>query len=66
MEGPRIEGNFGYVGTGLTSEATSCPPTRDESRGIGTDYKGHHLRYRGTPEVRWVLRSVYSSGPRNP
>ena len=43
------EGNFGYVGTSLTSEVTSCPPTRDESRRIGMDYKGHRLMYEGGP-----------------
>ena len=41
------EGNFGYVGTGLTSEATSCPPTPDESRGIGMRYKGTSLMFEG-------------------
>lgn len=41
------EGNSGYVGTGLTSGATSCPPTQDESRGIGPNYKGHHLMHEG-------------------
>ena len=43
------EANPGYVGTGLTSEATSCTSTRDESRRIGMDYKGHRPMYEGEP-----------------
>ena len=41
------KGNFGLVGTGLTPEAIFCTSTRDESRRIGMDYKGHRLIYEG-------------------
>ena len=60
------EGNFGYVGTSLTSEVTSCPSTRDESRRIGMDYKGHRLIYEGGPllglEESRVLSTVRNEG----
>lgn len=40
-------GNFGYVNTGKESRASSCPPTEDESRGIGMYYKGRPLLHEG-------------------
>ena len=55
------EANFGYVGTGLTSEATSCTSTRDESRRIGMDYKGHRLMYEEGPHLGLVESRVLST-----
>ncbi len=40
-------GNIGYVTTAMESGASSCPPTEDESRGIGMYYKGHSLMHEG-------------------
>ena len=60
------EGNIGYVGIGSTSEATSCPPTQDESRGIGMRYKDRSLMFEsglllGLDESR-VLSTVRGDG----
>ncbi|MCY4673067.1 MAG: T9SS type A sorting domain-containing protein [Bacteroidetes bacterium] len=40
-------GNIGYVTTSTESGAFSCPPTEDESRGIGMYYKGRSLMHEG-------------------
>lgn len=38
-------GNIGYLHTARESGASSCPPTEDESLGIGMYYKGRSLLY---------------------
>ena len=38
-------GNIGYVHTATESDASSCPPTEDESLGIGMYYKGRSMLY---------------------